>query len=537
MRRLLAALVLVLVACRRETTAPAHPALAPTTPQEGGRLVQRLESRVETLNYILHSQEEERQVLAYIYEPLIALDQNLSPIPGIATKWEISDGGRTYTLHLDPRATFSDGTPVKASDVIFTIAKMVDENSPQFSGWFEGLDRAQSKALDEHTARVTFAQARVAQLLAFNISVVPEHIYAKGELSKIKRVVGPGAYVVKKFEPGKNVLVERRTDYWRAKPRIQSVLFRPIADEKAAWHAMRRGQIDVAHVTNDIWFREKDDAEVQRRINFHNVWLLSYNFIVWNLDDPLFNDARVRRAMAMTFDRRAVIDKLYHGQARPVSGPFTPDHWANNEEVVAIEFNLPAASALLASAGWRDTDGDGTLDRAGKKFEFTLEIPAESPPARDQSQILQDALRQIGVRMEISSMEGAAFLDRVLKRNFQAAFLAWTNDPDPDPFSNFHSTQKAPEGSNLAGYANAEADELIVQARGEFDPARRADIYHQLHEVLARDQPYLWTVQVASKWAVNKRVQNVHVSRGLGLFLWYPGPFGWWLSDAKAATK
>ncbi|HEX2121063.1 MAG TPA: hypothetical protein VHL59_05405, partial [Thermoanaerobaculia bacterium] len=100
---------------------------------------------------------------------------------------------------------------------------------------------------------------------------------------------------------------------------------------------------------------------------------------------------------------------------------------------------------------------------------------------------------------------------------------------DPDPYSLFHSSQKAPEGLNIAGYVSAEADDLIEQGREEFDPARRREIYHQLHDVIARDQPYLFTVQVAFKWAVSRRVQNVRVSKGLGLFLWHPGPFAWWL--------
>jgi peptide/nickel transport system substrate-binding protein len=539
MRRLAAGfLFLCVIACRRETPQPPPPPATTTTaqasnaPRSGGRLFRRIENDVKTLNYILHAEEEERQVLAYIYEPLVAFDQNLAPIPCLATKWEITDGGRTFTLHLDPRATFSDGMPVKASDVVFTVNKIVDEDAPQFAGWFEGLDREQTKALDDHTARVVFKEARVTRLLSFNISVVPEHVYGKGDLSKINQVVGNGPYVLKRRDSGRSILVERRADYWREKPYIDSVFFRVVADESVAWNAFMRGDLDVGRVNNDLWWREKDKPEVQRKFTFFNAWLLSYNCFVWNLEDPLFDDARVRRALAMTFDRRTVIEKMYHGQARPVTGPFTPDQWAYNEEVLPIEFNPQAASAVLASAGWRDSDGDGILDREGRKFAFTMLIPLGNV-ARDQAQIFQDALLKVGIRMEILSMEGAAFFDRVLKRNYQAAFFAWFLEPDPDRdlFSLFHSSQKAPVGFNVGGYANAEADDLIVKGRLELDRGRRAEIYHQLHELLARDQPYLWTVQVSSKWAVNRRVQNVRISNGLGLFLWYPGPLAWWLKE------
>ena len=183
-------------------------------------------------------------------------------------------------------------------------------------------------------------------------------------------------------------------------------------------------------------------------MSFVTAWLLAYNCFAWNLDDPRFADAETRRALAMTFNRAAVIDKVYHGQARPVTGPFTPDQWANDPQVEPIAFDPTKATALLRDAGWRDSNDDGVLDRCGVPFAFDLLIPV-SDTARDQAQILQDALRGIGIRMEIVTLDGAAFYDRVLKRNFQAAFFAWFNEPDPDPYVLLHSSQVPPAGFNV----------------------------------------------------------------------------------------
>ena len=120
--------------------------------------------------------------------------------------------------------------------------------------------------------------------------------------------------------------------------------------------------------------------------------------IVWNISDPLLEDARVRRALAMAFDRQTVIDKLYHGQARAVSGPFTPDQRENNPEVSPIDFNPTAATGLLASAGWRDTDGDGCSIAKARSSSSRCSSSPAAPPSRDQSQIFQDALARIGVQ-------------------------------------------------------------------------------------------------------------------------------------------
>jgi peptide/nickel transport system substrate-binding protein len=524
-----AAAVLFAFACTRETPRPTHTAAAGDDGQDGGRVVRRLESDVATLNYVLHTTEDERQVLELLYEPLIDFDQNLNPIPGTATKWEIEDGGKTYVLHLDPRATFSDKSPVRATDVVFTLRKILDEESAQFASWFEGLDREGTRAVDPRTVRVAFKEARAAQLLAFNIAVLPEHVYVGTNFKTTTKVVGNGPYVIRRRVRGRSILLERREDYWRTRPRIRSVLFRPITDNTTAWRALTRGDIDVTRVNNDTWARVKDDPAVTSKIEFFNVYRLGYNAIAWNLSDPMLNDARVRRALAMSFDRRTVIDRLYHQQARAITGPFTPDSWANNPEVTPIDYNPTAAKGLLASAGWRDSDGDGILDRNGKKFELTLLITSGTGPSRDQAQVFQQSLQQIGAVLNIRATEEAAFYDLILKRNYQAAYLSWVNEPDPDPFSLFHSSQLPPDGMNVVGYENAEADQLMNEARTELDVARRTDLYHQLHDVLSRDQPYLWTVQVAEKWGVNRRVHNVAVAKGLGLFHWSPGPLAWWL--------
>ncbi|HKR62225.1 MAG TPA: ABC transporter substrate-binding protein [Thermoanaerobaculia bacterium] len=532
MRRVVVALFLLCaLACQRETPAPPPPHKPVSNgPQDGGRIVRRVLTNVDTLNYVLQTLEEERQVLAYLYDPLIDLDQNLNPIPGTAAKWEVLDGGKTYVLHLDPRATFSDGTPVLASDVVFTLNKILDEESVQFSSWFENLDRAKTAAVDARSVRVAFTTPRVGQLLSFNLGILPEHVYGKGDFKKNTKVVGNGPYLLKRRDR-RGILLERREDYWREKPHVQSVLFRPIADDTVALNAMKRGEVDVAYVSNDQWFKIKDDPAIQSKFDFRTAWLNSYNCILWNLSDPLFADARVRRALAMAFDRQKVIDNLFHGQARPVTGPFTPDSWANDPRVLPIDYNPQGATAMLATAGWTDSDHDGALDRAGQKFAFTLLIPTGSKSTSDQAQVYQESLRAIGIAMEIRALDSSAYFEQMSKRNFQAAFTAWVNEPDPDPYGLLHSSQIPPNGFNVVGYANAEADSLMDRARMEFDAARRADLYHELHQILARDQPYLFMVQVGTKWAVSRRVQNAKEAAGVGLFLWRPGPYAWWVRE------
>jgi len=528
--------VLVLAGCGRNESGPVHAVASPAdAPVDGGRLARRLENDIQTLNAVLQTTDYDRSVLSYIHDPLIDLDENLQPIPGTAAKWEIADGGRTYIFHLDPRATFSDGQPVRASDVLFTLRKIIDEQSPEFSSLFDLFDRTKSAVVDDRTVRVAFREARPAQLMAFNIAILPEHVYGKGDFKKDfnDSAVGDGPYKLVTWDRGKSVLLQRRANYWREKPHIDSILFKVLSDDNVAWLSVKRGELDEMRVKSDRWATEKDRPDVRQKVNFYNIYLLSYNCIAWNNADPLLKDARVRNALAMAYDRDAIIRNLYRDQARAITGPAAPDQWAYDPSVPPIHFDLTRAAALLKDAGWSDTDGDGVLDRQGRKFEFDMLLPAGSQVAMEQTQVFQQALQKIGVRMNIRPLDGASMFRNVMSGKYQSAFMAWSLDPDPDLYPLFDSKQKPPAGLNVVRYANPEVDALIAQTRREFNFNQRRELFHRLHQILARDQPYLWTVQVAMKWAVNKRVNNVHIAKGFGLYNWYPGSRAWWLSPSR----
>ncbi len=515
-RRFFIAFALIALACGREQQRAPTPAPAPVQPRDGGTLTRRLENEVTTLNYLLHTTDYERNVLAYLYDPLIDLDENLQPIPGTAASWTVSPDRLTYTLKLDPRSTFSDGKPVRASDIVFTIRKIIEAESMQYSSFFTGLDLNRLRALDDRTVEVVFTEPHVARWYAFNIGVLPEHVYGKGDFKNDfnDMAVGNGPYVLARRQAEQPITLERRADYWREKPHIQRIVFKVIGDTTVAWNAMKRGDIDEMRLKTDFWAREKNAPNVE----FHDVWALQYNCIAWNNRDPILRDPRVRRALAMAFDTKQVIDTMYHGQARAISGPFTPDQWAYNAAVPPVKFDLAGARKLLDEAGWKD-----------KKLALTMILPAGNTVGLEQGQILQDALGKIGVTLSVQALEGAAFFEHIMRGNYQSAFFAWSLDPEPDLYPLFHSTQIPPAGMNVIGYSNPEVDRAIDEARRTFDlPTRRA-AYHRLHVMLAADQPYLWTLQLAQKWAVNKRVKNVKVSKGFGLFIWHPGPKQWWL--------
>jgi peptide/nickel transport system substrate-binding protein len=542
-RPLIAFVLLLCIACggRDESRAPAKQASAlpdDETPVDGGTLLRRLDIDVVTLNPTVSTTRNDRLVTQYIFTPVIHLDRDMQPIPGLADSWEVSDDGLTYRFVLNPKATFSDGKPVRAADFIFTLRKIADPASEavQIASVFEQMDVTRTRAVDDHTVEVVFKQPLATQLTRFNdVLVLPEHVYSGGNFRKDYNdmAVGSGPYTLVKREVGKEIILQRRKDYWGKKPHIERVVWKVINDHAVAFNAVKRGEIDETAVTSDTWQRERNDPDLTKLLDFQRAYTLNYNYINWNHRHPVLGDKRVRRALSMCVPIDTVIKDLYHGTARAMSGPFTPDEFAYNPTVPVMRHDVNAARQLLAEAGWKDTNSDGILEKGKQPLAFEMLIMTGSATARSLAQMLQAEMKKAGVQMNIAMMDGAAAIQRIAAGSHEAAYLSWDLDPDPDPYAIFHSSQTPPRGQNFGFYANPEADKVMEQARRELDIDERKELFWRLHEILAEDQPYTWIVQVSDKRAFNKRVRGAISSRGMGYFLWYPGELDWWIAPAR----
>lgn len=512
------------VACSREPRAE-----QPATSPDSATLVRRLRADVTTLNPVHAADAGERYLAKYLFTPLIYLDAQGQPTPGLAT-WEISNDKRHYRFRLNPKATFSDGRPVRASDVRFTLDKIKNaDTQSHIADSLQFLDSVQ--VVDSITIDVVFQRALATQLIRFaDVYVLPEHHYATTN-SRHTTPLGSGPYILVRRDPGKQIVLRRRDDYWREPPPIRTVIFDIITDDKQAWNALVRGMIDETTLTSDAWQHERTNPRWKDHFEFRMFYAPTYSVIAWNGHHPFLQEKRVRRALGMTVPVEAMISRLYHGTARPISGPFTPDDDAYNHSVPPLPYAPQQAARDLAAAGFRDDNNDGILERDGRALTITLQImPGDS--SRRFAELLQAECARIGVRIEISVVDVAQAITRIREGNFDAAYLAWELDTDPDLFSKFHSSQHPPHGSNFAFYANPTADRLIEAARLEFDTAKRQELNHRLHAILAEDQPYTWTIQPALKWAVNQRVQYVHAKQA-GIFLWYPGELAWKIRTSK----
>jgi len=496
-------------------------------PADGGWLVTVMQSDPTTLRWVEAGDRPTAQLGRLLTGSLVALDRNLDYRPRLAESWEFSQHHRVLTFHLRRDVRWHDGAPFTADDVLYTYELAVDPTTGagRYASFFSGVESVQ--AVDAHTLQVTYREPNVVALQGWEaLLMLPKH--RGDEDTAARTVVGTGPFRLLEWKTGQELTLVANEDYWGGRPHLQRIVFRIIPQRHTAFEALRAGEIDLALVQSEDWPTAAALPQ-DGPLSFLRFRRLHLSYIAWNGDgsNPFFQDPRVRRAMTHALDREGFIRTVLNGLAQVATSPIMPETWAHRAGSQPLAYDLDAAARLLDEAGWSDHDGDGVRDRDGVAFHFTLFVYNGLSSPQQLAQLLQASLRQLGVEMEIRTLELAAFLEHLKDRDFQAQVSATALDADPDPFDFWHSSQ-TPLGSNRAAYVNDEMDALCEEGRSEFDPQRRALLYARVQELLQRDQPFtfLWHPEVIVGY--HRRLRGIEPGP-LGIWRGYPSTLEWWV--------
>jgi peptide/nickel transport system substrate-binding protein len=513
------------------------------TPHSGGTVIRRLDSECKTLNWVLYTTAYENFVLRHIYDPLFDYDEKGELIAVLAAELpQVSPDHLRITVKLRKDAHWQDGKPITARDVKFTLDKVRDPKIPAINkaAYFEKL--AELEVVDDYTLVFVWKQAFAPCLFALTqLWPIPEHVYGQGDFlthPANRKPVGSGPFILEEWVSSQYISLARYDDYYGKRAYLDRMIFKVVEDDAVALNMLKAGELDEMRATQVQWEKQMNAPDFNASFRKYDFYVPGYNFIAWNCRTPWFADKRVRRAMALLFDRESVNTKIYSGFARLVSGPFYINSWAYDKTIKPLPFDPEGARRLLAEAGWEDANRDGVREKDGQKFEFELNIISGSAPAVQFSQLLQEECGKAGVRVNIRQIEGSTFFDRIDKGEFDAAMLGWRLDLDPDVFDTFHSSMTPPSGLNHGFYSNREVDSLLVAGRAEFDTGKRADIYHRIHRILADEQPYTFVNAVPEKRPLARKIQGVVVGP-MGPYDYWPGANYWWIDeeDGRVAAE
>jgi len=497
-----------------------------TPPREADALYLHLGAEPGTLNPITATDAYAATINEHIYENLVERDYDtLEIVPRLAERWTISPDRLRYRFYLKKGVRWSDGVEFTADDIVYSFRALKDPKTASAQLKVYYIDVKDVRRISRYVVEFTYSRPYFLALeFCGGIPIVPEHIFNDGtdfNTHKNSRFpVGTGPYLFSRWDTGKKIVLVRNDKYWGKKPEIRKIVYKLVPEINVALQMLKKGELDVMSLRSIQWVRQTGTEKFNSNFYRLKYYLPRYNYIGWNARSELFSDKRVRRAMTHFIDREAILNKLLFGLGRIVTGNFYIESRSYNRDLEPWPFDPEKGKALLKQAGWSDTDGDGILDRNGKKFSFTFTISSGSKFGERLTSILKEDLSRAGIEMNINRYEWAVFVNKLNSRDFEAVTLSWSLGYGGDPYQLWHSSQTE-RGSNFCNFSNREADAIIEAARMEFNEDRRTRMYHRFHEIIHEEQPYTFLYSTPALVAVSRRFDNVKVhKRGLNYLEW-----------------
>lgn len=536
--------ILVLAGCGSpsektgETPPPVSPNSATATPQRGGTAVVSWISSPTGVNELTTQStavtaEVLRQLFLHLVEEQPDFEQHPPTMsPQLAESFDWSPDHKVLTFHLRKDAVWSDGVPVTADDVRFTWQA---HTSPDVA-WNSSFMKehiSDVEVVDPHTVRFHFSRVYAKQILDANEGLIlPKHAWEKLPFSEwkgnsdwfLKNLVVDGPFTIGSWQPQQDVVLVRNERYWRkGHPYLDKVVLRNTPDAANQMTQLFSGETDfIPQIQSADVPRIKADP----RLDVIAYWFRLYVCTVWNSRNPLFADAEVRRALTLAIDRQTIVDTLFpDGTGRVGVSPMVQSVWAFDKSLKPLPYDPAGARRILESKGWKDTDGDGILDKGGKPFSFVLLSNSGNQQRNDAAVMIQDQLKKVGIRVEPRVVEFNSMVGQAVEGDFDALIFGFQMDTSLDVTAQFDS--KATTEGNFAAYNNPELDRLLVEVMSKPDIRQSEATLHRIQQIIHRDQPmtFLWESQRIS--AVNRRVHDAKPTVLFSLFNledWWVGP-------------
>jgi peptide/nickel transport system substrate-binding protein len=545
----------------RSSDAPASAPVASSLPASGGDLVASIRSEPATYNRLLpNGQSAATEVVTLLTQARLARVNRATDElePWLAEAWTLAADGLTYTVTLRPDIKFSDGQPFTSADVLFSFAVVYDQavNSSLAEALKVNGRPLEVSARDARTVTLRFPEMFAPGLrLLDNLPILPKHrlegAFAKGELATmwspsrpLTEVVGLGPFVITEHVAGQRLVFARNPHYFRrdAKgiqlPYLDRLTLAVAPDQNTEALRLEASEIDL--MTNaDI--RPQDYSAFKRladqgRLRLMDVSVgLDPDFLSFNLRParaahrraPWMMRREFRQAISCGVDRQAIVNTVYLGAAVPIYGPITPGNkrwYAADAPTCPVDRDK--ARAMLATVGLADKNGDGLLeDEAGGPARFSIITHAGHLRERVSS-VLQEQLRQLGLQIDVVSLDPNGIRQRWLAGDYDAIYFGLqSSSTDPSltpefwvssgPLHFWNPSQKTP-----ATPWEQRIDELMGEVASSPDMAARTRAFAEVQKILGEELPSIYFVAPRISLATTTRVVNATPAPQIPQLLW-----------------
>jgi peptide/nickel transport system substrate-binding protein len=481
---------------------PAHAAEdAPVTLTVG--LLQDIDSPNVTAGYLVSSYEVWNLQYATLTDKAAA---DFATEPGLAESWTASDDGLTYTYTLREGLLWSDGTPLTADDVAWTV------NTSRDQGWMNHSSitaNLTATAVDARTVTIT-SSVPDPKLPTMDVYILPKHIWeeqAAGDITTYDALdgVGSGPFTLQEWKSGQSWTMKANPNYWKGAPAIDQVIFRVFTNADAMVAALKKGEIDAANAVPSSAFADLQSTEGIQAIfgTQGSMSELAMNGMGGGLGDghPALQDVAVRHAIHHAIDKQVLFDRVINGygvQGTTLSVSPDPAWKPAIPEAEQYTYDPAKAQQLLDDAGYVDTNGDGVREMpgGGQELVFRYAERSESEVAAPIRELITGWLEQIGIGTEVSVFDDTQLTDVVASGEYDLFVWGWTPFVDPDPMLSYFRCEQLTTSLDAYGYNDAnwcsdEYDALYTQQNQELDRTKRIELVHQMLRLFYDQSTYV----------------------------------------------
>ncbi|MCM2475012.1 ABC transporter substrate-binding protein [Rhizobium sp. CG5] len=455
-----------------------------------------------------------------IYDSLLSYSANdIKPVPRLAESWTVSEDGKIYTFKLRDGVTWHDGERFTSKDVAFSIGEFLPVQHARSKDLRGEIDRIETP--DDLTVVFILKAPYPGFIRSLNVAIVPAHKYVGvtdfRKAPANSEFIGTGPFKFAEWKKGSSIRLVRNDKYWdTGKPYLDGINFQIVPDANSRAIAFETGQVDVLR-SGDV-----ENFDIPRLAALEGVktseagweFLQPIGYVHLNNRNKILADQKVRQAIVQAIDRDFIINTIFAGYGKPISGPFSRYSAYKDTSVETVYPYDPAkAATLLDEAGYK-VGADGT------RFTVTLvPLPYGELWSR-QAEYLREALGAVGIKVEIASVDVAGWFKRLTTFDYDIAqnFVYTTADPGIGISYGYRTVKGDNAGStggNINGYSNPEIDALLDKGAHEPDDAKRKLIYSKVQQILSRDVPMVWTHDIVFPTLYRDKVQDL-ITTALG---------------------
>lgn len=482
-----------------------------------------------------------RQVGELIYDYLTEVGPSLNTFDDrtfarrLANSWDWSSDSMSLAVHLDPRARWHDGKPVRSDDVLYTYNLYTDSLiGASTASQLARIDSVTRK--DSLTAVFWFRERYPLQFYdaTSQMQILPKHIFGEITTSALRdsvgsiNPVGSGRFRFVNWKHGESLELQADTLNYRGAPKIARLIWRILPSPVAAAKAVITGDADIYETMRP---ENVADAAKGKEVKVVMGPGSDYVFMTYNLKDALFASREMRRALTMAVDRESMVRNVFDTLARPAIGP-TISSFAS--DLQQIPYDPANASRILDSLGWRIDRSTGIRARNGQPLQFDILVPSSSLNRRHMGTLLQEQFRKIGVSVMLDQMDNPTMITRANNKDFDAALLTWHLGTSPASVRELWTSQAAgKDGNNFGSWKNRQFDAYVDSAVSTMDPAKSRAYYNRAYQIAIDDAPAIWLYEPKTVLGINKRIRTGPMRPDAW---WYSLP-DWYIPSNEMITR